>query len=66
MTAPEPILAVLHQDDPTRATTREDGTAVRNLTPDEYVASYADGTPHTIPPDVLAKAVADAGSETTP
>jgi hypothetical protein len=61
MTAPEQV-PVLHEDDPNRVTAREDGTQVRNLTAEEYAASYADGTPHTIPPDVLAKAIADAES----
>lgn len=63
MTEPVPIL---HTDDPARTTTREDGTPVRNLTAEEYAASYNDGTPHTIPPDVLAKAVADAEAGATP
>jgi hypothetical protein len=56
----EPTPGVLHTDDPQRTTTRADGTEVRNLTPDEYAASYAEGEPHRIPPDVIARAVADA------
>lgn len=33
-------------DDALNATyVREDGTVIRNLTADEYAASYADGTP---------------------
>jgi hypothetical protein len=56
----EPTPGVLHTDDPARVTTREDGTEVRNLTAEEYAATYAQGTPHVIPQDVIAKAVADA------
>jgi hypothetical protein len=43
----------LHDDDPA-ATVEVDGRQVRNLTAEEYAASYADGQPHELPPDVLA------------
>lgn len=56
----EPSSGVLHTDDPERTTTRADGTPVRNYTAEEYAATYAEGEPHRIPPDVIAKAVADA------
>lgn len=34
---------VLHTDDPERTVTMPDGRVVRNLTADEYAATYADG-----------------------
>lgn len=44
---PEP----LHTDDPAVEITTPAGT-VRNLTAQEYAATYADGEPHHLPVDV--------------
>lgn len=50
-----------HNDEPDRVVQMPDGRLVRNLTPDEYAATYSEGTPcHAIPDDVLAQAVAAA------
>lgn len=49
----------LHKDEPTRAVTVE-GRTVRNLSAEEYDATYAEGEPHTIPDDVMADALAKA------
>lgn len=35
----------LNTDEPNRAVTMPDGRVVRNLTDDEYAATYAEGTP---------------------
>jgi hypothetical protein len=43
----------LNDDDPA-ATADTDGGTVRNLTADEYAASYGQGQPHALPDDVLA------------
>lgn len=53
------MTAPLHQDDP-GAETRTPAGVVRNLSAEEYAASYADGEPHPMPADVLAAAEADA------
>jgi hypothetical protein len=50
----------LHDDDQAAEITLGDGRVVRNLTPEEYAATYADGTPHAIPGDVLAEVEAEA------
>lgn len=50
----------LHDDDPDAQAVTADGRVVRNLSPDEYAASYADGHPHTIPPEVLEQLDAEA------
>lgn len=39
---------VLHEDDQTASVTLEDGRVVRNLSAEEYAASYAGGTPHNV------------------
>lgn len=39
---------VLHEDDNTAEVTLEDGRVVRNLSAEEYAASYAGGTPHSV------------------
>ncbi len=49
----------LHQDAPDAEVSTPAGV-VRNLSADEYAASYADGEPHAIPDDVLAAAEAEA------
>lgn len=60
MTAPEPMPAVLHQDDPARTTTGPDGRPIRNLTAEEYAATYAEGTGgHALPDGMLETALAD-------
>jgi hypothetical protein len=43
----------LNDDDPA-ATVDTDGGTVRNLTAEEYAASYGQGEPHALPDDVLA------------
>lgn len=48
----------LHWDDPTRTVTLPDGRVIRNLTVEEYNATYAEGTTHGVPADVLAEAMA--------
>lgn len=53
---PEP----LHDDDPAAEVTTDDGRVIRNLTAEEYAATYADGEPHSIPADVLADLEAEA------
>jgi hypothetical protein len=40
--------------------TMPDGRVIRDLTAEEYDATYSDGEPHGIPADVLAEAEADA------
>lgn len=52
--------AVLHEDDPDAAVVMPDGRVVRNLSAAEYAATWAGGTVHEIPSDVLAQAKADA------
>lgn len=39
---------VLHEDDDTAEVTLEDGRVVRNLSAEEYAATYVDGTPHNV------------------
>lgn len=50
----------LHKDEPDRSVTLPDGREVKNLSADEYDATYAEGEPHTIPDDVMADALAKA------
>lgn len=50
----------LHKDEPDRSVTLPDGREVKNLTAEEYDATYAEGEPHTIPDDVMADALAKA------
>lgn len=45
--------APLHEDDPDAVIETDAGT-VRNLSAEEYAATYATGEPHQLPPDVLA------------
>lgn len=47
----EHVSAPLHDDDPAAAVTTPAGV-VRNLTAEEYAATYATGTPHDLPVDV--------------
>lgn len=49
----------LHDDDPAAEVETPAGV-VRNLSAEEYAASYADGEPHSIPADVLAAIEAEA------
>lgn len=44
----------LHDDDPTAEVTTPAGV-VRNLTAEEYAATYATGTAHDLPADVEAE-----------
>lgn len=53
---------VLHEDDPGRVVRMPDGRVVRNLTAEEYDATYADGGPCN-DPDAIAAALRDAGVE---
>lgn len=39
---------ILHEDDNVASVTLDDGRVVRNLTADEYAASYAGGTDHSV------------------
>lgn len=50
----------LHQDRDDSEVVTEDGRVVRNLSAEEYAATYADGEPHSIPADVLADLEAEA------
>lgn len=50
----------LHDDDPDAQVTVADGRVVRNLTAGEYAATYAEGEPHSIPPDVRVELEAEA------
>jgi hypothetical protein len=43
----------LNGDDPAATVDTDQGT-VRNLTAEEYTASYGQGEPHALPDDVLA------------
>lgn len=45
--------APLHDDDPAAEVETPAGV-VRNLTPEEYAATYATGEPHHLPDEVLA------------
>lgn len=49
---------VMHTDTPDSAVTLPDGRVIRNLSDEEYAATYADGEPHGIPADALAAALA--------
>ena len=52
-----------HNDETDRAVQMPDGRLVRNLTPEEYAATYAEGTPcRSIPDDVLARAEAEGAA----
>jgi hypothetical protein len=51
MTEPTPPL---NDDDPAATADTDDGGMVRNLTAEEYAASYGQGEPHALPDDVLA------------
>lgn len=48
----------LHADDPA-AEVQTAGGMVRNLTAEEYAATYATGEPHQLPDGVLAAVAAD-------
>lgn len=48
---------LLNDDDPDATFTRPDGAVVRNLTPEEYDATYADGTPCNAPPEELLRSL---------
>src|SRR4051794_39095977 len=50
----------LHDDHGDSEVVTEDGRIVRNLSAEEYAATYADGEPHAIPADVLAELEAEA------
>lgn len=41
----------------------DDLQEIKDLTPEEYDATYAEGEPHGIPEDVLEQAIADADQE---
>jgi hypothetical protein len=43
----------LNEDDPAATVDTEQGT-VRNLSPEEYAATYAQGEPEQLPAEVLA------------
>lgn len=51
----------LNQDDPRGSAVMEDGTIVSNLTAEEYEATYASGTTHAIPAEVLRAVNIEAG-----
>jgi len=51
--------AVLHDDDPDAEVTTPAGP-VRNLTAEEYAATYATGEPHALPPGVEDQLAAEA------
>lgn len=50
----------LHDDDPTAEVTTDGGRTIRNLSAEEYAATYAEGEAHAIPDDVLADLEAEA------
>jgi hypothetical protein len=47
----------VHKDDPIKSITMPDGRVIANLSDDDYNATYSQGEPHQIPPDVLAAAI---------
>ena len=54
----------LHEDAVEASALADDGSTVRNLSPAEYEASYADGDPHPVaPPEVLAELGIDTGKD---
>lgn len=50
---------VLHEDDPDAELRYADGSVVRNLTAEEYAATYAEGTTHGVPAEALQRVLAE-------